>query len=67
MGCGRSSHQRSEGFEMDMGVLVLIVAVVLLVSALPRWPHSRRWGYLPTSVPGVVAIAVLVLVLMGKM
>ncbi|TXC82415.1 DUF3309 family protein [Paraburkholderia azotifigens] len=52
---------------MDMGVLVLIVAAVLLVSALPRWPHSRKWGYFPTSVPGVVAIAVLVLVLMGKM
>lgn len=51
---------------MSMGVLVLIVAVVLLVFALPRWPHSRRWGYFPTSVIGVVAIAVLVLVLMGK-
>ncbi|QYD71029.1 DUF3309 domain-containing protein [Paraburkholderia edwinii] len=49
-----------------MGVLVPIVAVVLLVSALPRWPPNRRWGYFPSSAPGVVALAVLVRVLMGK-
>ncbi|MFC0572221.1 DUF3309 family protein [Paraburkholderia solisilvae] len=49
-----------------MGVPVPIVGVVLLVSALPRWPPSRRWRYFPSSVPGVVALAVLVLVLMGK-
>jgi hypothetical protein len=52
---------------MDIGVLALILTVVLLVAALPRWPHSRRWGYFPTSMLGVVAIALLVLVLMGKM
>jgi hypothetical protein len=51
---------------MNMGVPAPIVAVVLLVSALPGWPHSRRWGYFPSSVPGVVAIAVLLLVLIGK-
>jgi hypothetical protein len=52
---------------MSMGILVLIVVVVLLIAALPRWPHSRNWGYFPTSMLGVVVIAMLVLVLMGKM
>ncbi|BEU28378.1 DUF3309 domain-containing protein [Paraburkholderia strydomiana] len=52
---------------MSMGVLVLVVVVVLLIAALPRWPHSRNWGYFPTSMLGAVTIAVLVLVLMGKM
>jgi hypothetical protein len=52
---------------MSMGLLVLFVVVVLLIAALPRWPHSRSWGYFPISMLGVVTIAVLVLVLMGKM
>jgi hypothetical protein len=52
---------------MSTGPLVLIVVVVLLIAALPRWPHSRDWGYFPTSLLGVVVIALLVMVLMGKM
>ncbi|WP_429322195.1 DUF3309 domain-containing protein [Paraburkholderia sp. GAS448] len=50
-----------------MGTLILIVIAVLLVAALPRWPHSRSWGYFPSSMLGVIVIAVLVMVLMGKM
>jgi hypothetical protein len=50
-----------------MGVLVLIVAAALLVAVLPRWPHSRSWGYFPTGMVGVVVVAVLVMVLLGKM
>jgi hypothetical protein len=52
---------------MSMGVLMLIVVVVLLVAVLPRWPHSRGWSYFPTSMLGVVGVAILVMVLMGKM
>jgi hypothetical protein len=52
---------------MSTGLLLLIVVVVLLFAALPRWPHSRNWGYFPTSMLGVVVIALLVMVLMGKM
>ncbi len=52
---------------MSMGILILIVGVVLLIGVLPRWPHSRRWGYFPTSMLSVIVVAVLVLVLMGKM
>lgn len=60
-------HQCSGGFDLNIGVLVLIRAVLLLVAALPRGPHSRRRGCFPISMLGVVTIAVLVLVLMGKM
>jgi hypothetical protein len=43
----------------------LIVLVLLLVGALPTWPHSRSWGYYPSGGLGLVLVLVLVLFLMG--
>jgi hypothetical protein len=49
-----------------MGVILLVVLVLLLLGAVPAWPHSRNWGYLPSGGLGVVLIVVLVLFLMGR-
>ena len=49
-----------------MGLILLIVLIVLLVGAAPAWPHSRNWGYYPSSTLGLVLIIVLVLALMGR-
>lgn len=51
---------------MSLGTILLIVLVLLLVGAIPTWPHSRSWGYGPTGGLGVVLIVVLVLLLMGR-
>ncbi len=51
---------------MSIGLIVLIIVVLLLVGALPTWPHSRSWGYGPTGGLGLVLIIILVLFLMGK-
>lgn len=48
-----------------MGMLLLIILILLLVGALPRWPHSQRWGYAPSGTLGVVLAVVVVLLLMG--
>ncbi|MEK7795596.1 MAG: DUF3309 family protein [Candidatus Hydrogenedentota bacterium] len=48
-----------------MGLILLIVLIVLLMGAVPRWPHSRNWGYGPSSGLGLVMVIVLVLVLAG--
>lgn len=49
-----------------MLVTILIVILVLaLLGALPRWPHSRNWGYYPTGGFGLVLLIVLVLLLLG--
>lgn len=48
-----------------MGLILLIILILLLVGALPAWPHSRKWGYAPTGTIGVVLIIVLLLVLFG--
>ena len=49
-----------------MGVILLVVLVLLLLGAVPAWPHSRNWGYLPSGGLGVVLVVVLVLLLMGR-
>jgi len=48
-----------------MGALLLVVLVLLIIGALPRWDHSRNWGYYPSGGLGTLAIILLVLVLMG--
>jgi hypothetical protein len=52
---------------MSLGFILMIVLLVLLVGALPSWPHSRRWGYAPSGVLGTVLIVILVLILLGRL
>ncbi len=48
-----------------MSTILLIILVLLLLGALPAWPHSRAWGYYPSGGLGLILVIVLVLVLMG--
>ena len=50
---------------MSLGLILLIIVVLLLVGAIPRWPHSRGWGYGPSGGLGLVLVIILVLVLLG--
>ncbi len=49
-----------------MGIILLVILVMLLLGALPSWPHSRSWGYGPSGGLGTVLVIVLVLVLLGR-
>ncbi len=49
-----------------MGLILTIVLVLLLVGALPRWPHSRQWVYAPAGGLGTILIIVLILLLIGR-
>jgi hypothetical protein len=51
---------------MSLGTILLIILVLLLLGAVPAWPHSRGWGYGPSGLVGVVVVVVLVLLLMGR-
>ena len=51
---------------MTLGTLLLVVVILLLVGAIPTWPHSRNWGYGPSGVLGVVVLVVVLLVVMGR-
>ncbi|WP_144107703.1 DUF3309 family protein [Paraburkholderia sp. BCC1886] len=48
-----------------LGTILLVVLILLLIGALPSWPHSRSWGYAPTGGIGIVVIVVIVLLVMG--
>jgi hypothetical protein len=49
-----------------MSTIILIVLILLLLGALPAWPHSREWGYYPTGGLGLLVIVLLVLIFMGR-
>jgi hypothetical protein len=51
---------------MTLGTILLIVLVLLLIGAIPSWPHSRGWGYAPSGGLGVVLLIVIVLVVLGR-
>ena len=51
---------------MSLSLLLTIVLVLLLIGALPAWPHSRRWGYGPSGALGVVLLVIVVMMLAGK-
>lgn len=63
---GSTQCQRPRENHMTLGTILLIVLILLLIGALPSWPHSRSWGYGPTGGLGLVLIIVIVLLLMGR-
>jgi hypothetical protein len=48
-----------------MGLILLVILVLLLTGTLPRWGHSRDWGYGPSGGLGLLLVVVLVLVVVG--
>ncbi len=52
---------------MTVGSIVLIVLALLLVGALPTWPHSRGWGYAPSGLVGALLLLLLILFLTGRL
>jgi Protein of unknown function (DUF3309) len=50
-----------------MGLILLIILIVLLLGAVPAWPHSRSWGYRPSGVLGVLLLIVILLLLTGRL
>ncbi len=51
---------------MSLGTILLIIVVLLLIGAIPSWPHSRSWGYGPSGGFGLVLLILIILLLMGK-
>jgi len=50
-----------------LGTVLIVVLVLFLVGALPRWNHSRSWGYAPSGGLGLVLIIVVILLLLGRL
>jgi hypothetical protein len=50
-----------------LGTLLVVFLVLALVGALPRWSHSRQWGYFPTGGLGLVLLIVVILLVLGRL
>jgi len=49
-----------------ISTVLIVILILLLLGALPTWPHSRSWGYAPSGSLGLIVLIVVVLVLMGR-
>jgi len=60
----RLSLEREE--KTMLGTVLIVILILALLGAMPRWPHSRQWGYVPSSGVGLVLVVVVILVLLGQ-
>ena len=51
---------------MSLGLILLVILIILLLGAVPRWPHSRNWGYGPSGGVGLLLVIILILILLGR-
>lgn len=51
---------------MALSTVLIIVLILILIGAIPTWPHSRAWGYGPSGIVGVILVVLLILLLMGR-
>jgi hypothetical protein len=49
------------------GTILIVIVLLMLFGALPRWSHSRQWGYFPSGGLGLVLVILIVLVLLGRL
>jgi uncharacterized protein DUF3309 len=52
-------------FAMAISTLLIIILIILLIGAVPSWPHARNWGYAPSGLLGTVLLIVVILALLG--
>jgi hypothetical protein len=50
-----------------LGTILIVLLVLMLLGALPTWPHSRSWGYYPSGGLGLVVLVLIILLLMGRL
>jgi len=52
---------------MTLGTILLIVLVLVLLGAIPTWPHSKGWGYAPSGVIGLLVVILIVMLITGRL
>ena len=49
-----------------LGTILVILLILLLIGALPRWGHSANWGYGPSGILGLILIVIIILAVLGR-
>jgi hypothetical protein len=52
---------------MSLGTILIIILILVLLGVIPRWGHSRGWGYGPSGIVGLILIVVIILALLGRL
>ena len=60
------TREPAQEMTMSLGTILLIILGLMLLGAIPAWPHSRGWGYAPSGGLGLIVVVVVVLLLMGR-
>jgi hypothetical protein len=50
-----------------LGTILIVIVILMLVGAVPRWPHSKDWGYYPSGGLGLVLLVLIILLVMGRL
>jgi hypothetical protein len=58
---------KTTGDAAMLGTILIVVVILMLLGALPTWPHSRQWGYYPSGGLGLVFLILIVLLLTGRL
>jgi hypothetical protein len=64
--CRAANPNSGEKEQNMLGTILIVILVLALVGALPRWSHSREWGYAPTGGLGLVLFVVVILLVLGR-
>ena len=62
----RTSFAALNGIFMTLGTLLIVLLILMLVGAIPAWPHSRNWGYRPSGGLGLLLFLLILLILLGR-
>ena len=49
-----------------LGTILIVIVILMLLGAIPRWPHSREWGYYPSGGLGLVLLVLIILLVLGR-
>lgn len=50
-----------------LGTILVVILILMLLGAIPRWPHSREWGYYPSGGLGLILVILIILMLLGRL
>jgi hypothetical protein len=50
-----------------LGLVLIVIVLLVLIGAIPTWPHSRNWGYYPSGGLGLILVVVVLLMLLGRL
>ena len=59
-------EKKKDKEQIMLGTILIVILVLALCGALPRWSHSRDWGYAPTGGVGLVLFIVVILLVLGR-